>query len=115
MAHTRNAHSNADSPQQLETNANATCTPSVRITRELTRSHGDAARSMLARFAWLELRGDVLERGLHPFPTPVRTLDALHLASVSHLERLGREPELATYDRRMREAAGAMGLRLYPL
>lgn len=83
--------------------------------RELARSHGDPARSMLGRFAWMELGAEVLDRALAPFPAPVRTLDALHLASVSHLEQLGKDPALATYDRRMREAAEAMGLRLYPL
>ncbi len=82
---------------------------------ELARSHGDPARSLLARFAWVELRRDVLERALAPFPAPVRTLDALHLASISYLGQIGKEPKLATYDRRMREAAQAMGLRLYPL
>jgi len=48
--------------------------------RDLARSHGDVARLMLARLAWLELHPKVLERALQPFPTPVRTLDALHLA-----------------------------------
>jgi predicted nucleic acid-binding protein len=78
--------------------------------RDLSRSHGDAARSTLARLSWLEPHPDVLERALHPFPTPVRTLDALHLASLSFLAQLGHQPELATYDRRMAEAAGAMGI-----
>ena len=48
---------------------------------DLTRSHGDAARMLLARLAWLELHPRVLERALLPFPVPVRTLDAIHLAS----------------------------------
>lgn len=80
--------------------------------RDLTRSHGDAARLLLARLAWLELRAPVLERALLPFPTPVRTLDALHLASVSFLREHGRDVTLATYDDRMTRAAQAMGIPL---
>lgn len=82
---------------------------------EFARSHGDLARLLLARLAWLELRPTVLERALQPFPVPVRTLDALHLASVSFLREHGKEVTLATYDDRMAEAAGAMGISLLPL
>lgn len=63
----------------------------------------------------LELRADVLERALQPFPTPVRTLDALHLASLAFLRERGRAVVLASYDRRMVEAAVAMGIEVYPL
>lgn len=80
--------------------------------RGLSRSHGDPTRLLLARLAWLELHPDVLERATHPFPAPVRTLDALHLASVAFLRERGREVTLATYDRRMSGAATAMGIPL---
>lgn len=80
--------------------------------RDLARSHGDPARLMLARLAWLELRPAVLERVLHPFPAPVRTLDALHLASLAFLREHDREATLATYDSRLAEAAEGMGVRL---
>ena len=83
--------------------------------RELTRSHGDIARLLLARVSWLELRPVVLERALQPFPTPVRTLDALHLASALLLHEHGKEVTVATYDSRMSEAARAVGLPLYRL
>lgn len=78
--------------------------------RDLARSHGDAARRLLARLAFLELQPTVLERALEPFPAPVRTLDALHLASLTYLIERGHALELATYDERMRDAAGAMGI-----
>ena len=83
--------------------------------QKLDRSHGDLARLLLSRLAWLELRPAVLERALHPFPVPVRTLDALHLASVSFLRKHGKDVTLATYDARMAEAAGAMGIPLQAL
>lgn len=79
--------------------------------RELARSHGDMARLLLARLAWLELRPAVLDRALHPFPVPVRTLDALHLAAVAFLRERGREVRLATYDEGMAAAAEAMGVQ----
>lgn len=80
--------------------------------RGLARSHGDVARLLLARLAWLELRPPVLERALQPFPAPVRTLDALHLASVSFLREHGRDVRLATYDKQMMRVARAMGIPL---
>ena len=57
----------------------------------------------------------VLTRALQAYPVPVRTLDSLHLASVDHLRRQGQTVELATYDRRMADAAGAMGIPLCDL
>ena len=41
---------------------------------------------------------------------PVRTLDALHLASIDYLRQQGQTVELATYDRRMLAAAEAMDI-----
>jgi len=83
--------------------------------RGLVPSHGDMARLLLARLAWLELRPTVLERALHPFPVPVRTPDALHLASLSFLREHGKEVTLATYDDWMAGAARAMGIPLQPM
>jgi predicted nucleic acid-binding protein len=81
--------------------------------RDLARSHGDMARQTLARVAWLELQPRVLVRALAPYPVPVRTLDALHLAAISFLREHGKEIALATYDARMARAATAMGIPLY--
>ncbi len=83
--------------------------------RGLAGSHGDAARVLLGRINFLELARPVLARALRPFPTPVRTLDALHLASAMFLRERGHDVALATYDVRMCEAAGAMGLALFEL
>lgn len=83
--------------------------------RDLARSHGDAARHLLSRVALLEISPPVLERALQPFPVAVRTLDALHLASITFLTERGFEVALATYDTRQRAAAEAMGIAVYPL
>ena len=78
--------------------------------RDLERSHEDVARLLLARFSWVELHPDVLTRASRPFPVPVRTLDALHLATLAFLRERGRAVRLATYDQRMLRAAEAMGV-----
>lgn len=73
--------------------------------RGLAKSHGEYARDLLQRFAFLELAPPVLERALDPFPAPVRTLDALHLASMEFLRAQRQEVELASYDARLLSAA----------
>ena len=83
--------------------------------RRLTGSHGDAARDLLARIAFLELAPQVLSRALEPFPTPVRTLDALHLASLEFIRSQGQRVEFATYDERQVEAARALGIPVFAL
>ena len=87
----------------------------VRIhARSLTRSHAEAARQTLARVGFVELLPQVLERALEPFPVAVRTLDALHLASIDFLRGLGQQPRLASYDDRMLRAAEKLGIPLRP-
>ena len=81
--------------------------------RGLAVTHGDDARLLLARLAFLELERPVLDRALASFPVPVRTLDALHLASLAFLRERGKDVRLATYDARMAEAAEAMGVVAY--
>lgn len=83
--------------------------------RGLGHSHGDDARALIGRVSLLELAPPVLTRALEPFPVPVRTLDALHLASVEYLQGLGQRVELATYDERMVVAATALEISLYRL
>jgi predicted nucleic acid-binding protein len=85
----------------------------IRIhSRRLTKSHGDLVRTMLGRLALIELAPPVLVRALEPFPTAVRTLDALHLASAEFLRAQGQVIQLATYDGRMSAAAKSLGIPL---
>jgi hypothetical protein len=78
----------------------------------LSRSHGDAAHQLVGRLALLELSPPVLARALEPFPIELRTLDALHLASLEHLRGQGIDVALASYDTRMLEAARALRIPL---
>jgi predicted nucleic acid-binding protein len=76
---------------------------------------GDAARLALGHLAMLELVQPVLARALEPFPLAVRTLDALHLASIEFLRGHGQPVMLAAYDRRLVDAARTLGIKRYRL
>ncbi len=83
--------------------------------RRLGESHGDAVRALIGRLALIELAPPVLVRALEPFPHPVRTLDALHLASMEFLRAQGQVPKLASYDARLVAAARALKIPIYAL
>jgi hypothetical protein len=78
--------------------------------RGLTRSHAESVHLLLRRIMFLELAPPVLVRALDPFPAPVRTLDALHLASIEFLRSQGQQVQLASYDERLLKAARALGI-----
>jgi len=80
--------------------------------RKLGRSHGDEARALLGRIALIELAPPVLARALEPFPVPLGTLDALHLASIEFLREQAQKIQLATYDERLITAAKSLRIPL---
>lgn len=66
---------------------------------------------------WTRLRVDaeVVERALRPFPIePVRTLDALHLASALIARSVAPDTRVLTLDQRVRENATRLGLAVVP-
>ena len=81
--------------------------------RKLSRTHGDEVRTLLSRIAIVELSPPVLTRALEAFPISVRTLDALHLASMDFLRRQGQVFSLASYDARLVDAARALHFTIY--
>lgn len=83
--------------------------------KNLARSHGDEARALIGRVAFVEMVPAVLARVLEPFPKPVPTLDAVHLASMDFLAQQGQAVELASYDDRMIAAARALHFPIYRL
>ena len=83
--------------------------------RALGASHGEHARELLQRVALLELAPPVLARALEPFPVSVRTLDALHLASIEFLRSQRQDVQLATYDSRLAAAAKRLRIPLLPM
>jgi predicted nucleic acid-binding protein len=80
--------------------------------RGLTYSHSQLVELLLKRISLLEMAVPVLARALSPFPKPVRTLDALHLASADFLRAQGEPVTIASYDSRLVEAAQLMGFSL---
>lgn len=80
--------------------------------RRAAASHGDDARRLVDRVNLVEMSPPVLGRALLPFAAPVRTLDALHLATMVFLRGQGLELALATYDQRMAAAAIGEGFAL---
>jgi len=81
-----------------------------RLTPDAERAAVRALRRFERRCYVVAVTDDILARVRRPFPVePVRTLDAVHLATV---ESLGEPPQLisvVTRDRRVRENAKALG------
>jgi hypothetical protein len=75
--------------------------------RRLEADHGEQVRELLQGVTFIELSPVVLARALEPFPVAVRTLDALHLATMIFLRDRGQAIELASYDDRILAAARA--------
>jgi hypothetical protein len=84
-------------------------------TRGLGASHAEAVRLLLGRLSWIALTPLVLARALEPWPVAVRTLDALHLASIEFLRGRGQEVTLASYDDRILAAARRLSIPLFDL
>lgn len=80
--------------------------------RGIAQAH-QTVRELIASVTLLELDRDRLARALEPFPIALRTLDSLHLASMHHLREKEVKVELASFDRRMLNAARALGIPLY--
>lgn len=83
--------------------------------RGLGKSHSAAARALLDRVALAEMSVTVLNRALEPFPVRLRTLDALHVATLLFLQAQGQKVQLATYDDRMTQAARKFRIPLVSL
>ena len=86
----------------------------------ITEAERVAQSSNLARVAahWTRLRVDeeVVERARRPFPVePIRTLDALHLASALGARAVVPDLRVLTLDQRVRENAERLGFETAPV
>jgi hypothetical protein len=70
---------------------------------------------LLARVVLIGLDAPTLARALEPFPIPVRSLDALHLATMHFIRGSGEPIEVASYDKWLTDAALALGIPLAAL
>lgn len=80
--------------------------------RGAATTHGADARRLVDRVNLIEMSPVVLTRALLPFSQAVRTLDALHLATLDFLRTQGLEVALATYDQRLSAAAAGLGFAI---
>jgi len=70
----------------------------------------------LRRMSKIAVARSVLDRAGSSFPLPVKTLDAIHLATALQLrERRYRELVFATHDRQQGRAAAALGFEVIGL
>ena len=68
-----------------------------------------------ARWAVLEISSDVASRAEQAFPVePVRTLDAVHLASAPLLRHLVPDLRVVSTDSRIRTNAAQLGFEIFP-
>lgn len=86
---------------------------------DLTEAEAADRRAHLTTAAshWHVLRigPEIVERARGPFPgEPIRTLDAIHLASVLVARSAVAGLELLSLDDRIRRAAGRLGVRVRP-
>jgi PIN domain len=81
----------------------------------LGRSHANEAQALLMRVDLIEMTATVLARALEPFPTPIRTLDALHLCTIEYVRNRRQTVELASYDNRLLATARALGISVAAL
>jgi uncharacterized protein len=89
-------------------------------TNVLTEAAAADRRAMLARSAghWVtfELDPEVLGRVRRPFPEePIRTLDAIHLATALLAKSLVPDLALLSLDERVRRSATQLGLTVLPV
>jgi predicted nucleic acid-binding protein len=76
------------------------------------RAHLNAAA---AHWHLWRVSSDIVDRARHPFPAePVRTLDAIHLASALAVRSVVPGVELLSLDDRIRRAGAQLGFRLQP-
>jgi predicted nucleic acid-binding protein len=76
------------------------------------RAHLNAAAS---HWNLWRINPDIVERARHPFPAePIRTLDAIHLASALTVRSAVPGVELLSLDDRIRRAARQLGFHVQP-
>ena len=83
--------------------------------RRLAKSHGTEVNAVLDRIGTTAMSEPALARALLPWPTPIRTLDALHLATMEFLRLRGEPIALASYDNRLIAGARALGIAISEL
>lgn len=86
------------------------------LTSEEAASGREAIYRIMEALEVVELSSAVMRRASQPMPTPLGTLDAIHLATADlWREGRGKDPIVATHDRALALAARASGFRVMGL
>lgn len=67
---------------------------------------------LLSQIQFVEITRESVDLLYSSPPTGVRTLDAIHLATLAYVRRSAEEVSLATYDCRLALAAESMGFKV---
>jgi len=89
------------------------------VSRRLTEGKAADLRVMMngvaAHWQMSSMEGEIIERARRPFPDePVRTLDALHLASALAARAVVPDLALLSLDDRVRKAGRSLGFEVRP-
>jgi len=89
------------------------------VVGDLSEAEATRRRAFVSEAAehWvvLAIGREVVERARRPFPqAPIRTLDAIHLATALLGRSLVTEMQVLTLDKRIRDNAGALGFDTLP-
>ncbi len=85
----------------------------VRAAANPRSAAGDAGiDAITSRLRFTEINTETVGLLYSRPPKGLRTLDAIHIATLEYLRRTGRELTLATYDQRLATAAQAMGFQV---
>jgi predicted nucleic acid-binding protein len=72
-------------------------------------------KSVSAHWNFLRLEDETIERARRPFPRePIRTLDAIHIASALFAQSAVRSLAILSLDERIRACTGALGFTVLP-
>jgi predicted nucleic acid-binding protein len=74
-----------------------------------------AVLQLLTGFRLARIDSRLLARAADPFPTLIRTLDAIHLATADLARRATKDLVFATHDRELGTAANALGFHVIGL
>ena len=82
---------------------------SLRVSDEESARHRSDILEALSSFRLVSVSSAILQRAADPFPTALGSLDAIHLATAMELREEIIGLTLATHDRELAVAAGAVG------
>lgn len=84
----------------------------LQLSNEEVASRREAVFAILGACHVARVDGAVLERAAEPFPTLVRTLDAIHLATALLIRTEHEDLVFTTHDRQLAAAARSVGFKV---